>query len=880
MIERISTGMVGLDRVLDNLRLGDNVVWQVDHIEQYRHYVAPYLQQALADGRAVHYIRFGLHDPVVDSALAPDQICVHEPQADIGFEHFAGQVHQIIRTAGKAAFYVFDCLSDLLEQWSSDLMIGNFFRITCPYLFELDTIAYFALLRGHHSYDTIARIRETTQLLLDLYQIEGQDYIHPLKVWQRYAPTMFLPHKLTIDQCEPIISSAEASLLFSSVQTRQQQAERQIDFWDRLFLTAEQSWAICRDLPETDENCRRIFERLCGLLIGDEGRIGEMARKWFDLSDLIEISRRQIGTGKIGGKAVGMLLARKIIDASGDFADPDNSFNLEPHDSYYLGSDLFYTYIVHNGWWKLRMDQKSEDGYFSKAAELRALLLTGRFPDAVREKFQQMLEYFGQSPIIVRSSSLLEDDFGNAFAGKYESVFCANQGSPDDRFESFEQAVRCVYASMMDETALDYRKQRGLDQKDEQMALLVQRVSGSYHGSNFYPWLAGVGHSDNLYVWDERLDPEAGMLRIVFGLGTRAVDRVEGDYPKIVALDYPMLGVHDSPEAEKTYSQRYVDLLDLVSNQLTTRSIDEMTLEDPELDLSPVGDIDWESTRQLRELGLRRNPQWILNFRRILSERVFPSVMRQMMETLESAYRYPVDIEFTVNEASDGRRLINLLQCRPLQTRRIGPAVQFPKTVLTHDIFLQSKGHFMGGNVCLNLTRVIYIDPHAYIRLHEQDRHQVARIIGLLNQRIATDEEDTPAATMLIGPGRWGTTTPSLGIPVKFSEISHVSVLAEVSFETAGMMPEISFGSHFFLDLVEAGIFYVAVLQHRPDVIYNNRMIVQQPNHLADLLPAWKDWSEVIHVCDFVQQPITLFSDIKRQELLAVWHSGLYPRQT
>lgn len=873
--------MQGLDNVLDKLRLGDNVVWQVDSLEQYRLYTEPYIRQAIRENRQILYIRFGSHDPVIDPSWSQELIRVHEPQADAGFEHFASQIHQIIRNAGKGAFYVFDCLSDLLERWSSDLMIGNFFRITCPYLFELDTIAYFSLLRGHHSYDTIARIRETTQLLLDLYRIEGRDYIHPLKVWQRYAPTMFLPHRITVEMCEPITSSAEASVLFASVQTRQQQAERQIDFWDRLFLTAEQSWQLCRSLPAGDAACRRIFERLCGLLIGDEGRIGEMARTWFDLSDLIGISRRQIGSGKIGGKAVGMLLSRKIIEKSriNDFNLSMNSMeqtaensrgtaiSLEPHDSYYLGSDLFYTYIVHNGWWKLRMEQKSEAGYFSKAAALREFLLTGRFPDAVREKFQQMLEYFGQSPIIVRSSSLLEDDFGNAFAGKYESVFCANQGNPDDRFEAFEQAVRLVYASMMDETALDYRRQRGLDQKDEQMALLVQRVSGSYHGHNFYPWLAGVGHSDNLYVWDERLDPEAGMLRLVYGLGTRAVDRVEGDYPKMIALDHPLLSVHDSREEEKIYSQHYVDLLDLGSNTLQTKSLDQLIAEDPELDLSSVADIDWDTTRQLKELGLRHRPQWIINFRRVLTEGSLPRTINALMEALESAYSYPVDIEFTVNRTSDGSSLINLLQCRPLQTRRIGPSVNFPADMQDKDLFLRSRGHFMGGNVCLNLQRIIYIDPQEYVKLHEQDRHQVARIIGYLNQ--LGSHENLPA-TMLIGPGRWGTTTPSLGIPVKFSEISRVSVLAELAFETAGMMPEISFGSHFFLDLVEADIFYVAILPHLPQVTFNSELILNSENMLASLLPAWQTWSRVIHVCDLENTPLTLFSDIKKQELLAV----------
>src|SRR4030042_270471 len=141
-----------------------------------------------------------------------------------------------------------------------------------------------------------------------------------------------------------------------------------------------------------------------------------------------------------------------------------------------------------------------------------------------------MIEYFGQSPIIVRSSSLLEDAFGNAFAGKYESVFCVNQGSPEQRYADFEEAVRTVYASTMSEDALTYRLERGLDQQDEQMALLVQRVSGSYRNGYFFPDLAGVGMSHNAFVWKPDLDPKAGMPRLVFGVGTKICTRVGADY--------------------------------------------------------------------------------------------------------------------------------------------------------------------------------------------------------------------------------------------------------------------------------------------------------------------------------------------------------------
>ena len=866
MLNQVSTGINGLDDVIDFLRLGDNVVWQVDNIEDYKRFVTPYVRKALLDQRQIIYVRFAAHPPLLDEEFAGQPIAVHQLQADAGFEEFASQLHQLITNAGRKAFYLFDCLSDLLDQWSSDLMIGNFFRITCPYLFELDTLAYFALKRGAHSFDTIARIRETTQLLIDLYNLNGTIYIHPLKVWQRYSSTMFLPHKMEGDKCLPLSNSVDAANLFEATNPLYYQASRQIDYWDRLFIDAEQ---LRQNQPSAGQDAvsRAVFNRLCGLLFGEEGKIGRLTRDYFNLSDLIRIKKRQIGTGKIGGKAVGMLLARKILEIKAAETPLLRETELEPHDSFYIGSDLFYTYIVQNGWWKLHTEQKTSEGYFDKARILKEKLLTGRFPAQVREQFQQMLEYFGQSPIIVRSSSLLEDAFGNAFAGKYESVFCANQGSPEDRYTAFENAVRLVYASTMDESALLYRMKRGLHQKDEQMALLVQRVSGTYHGRYFYPMIAGVGNSNNLYVWNSRLDPQVGMVRIVYGLGTRAVDRVEGDYPRIVALDQPMLSTHDSKEAEITYSQHYVDLIDLSSNQLTTLPLDQLVQQADHIDLSEVGEIDWQATRHLATLGYRNRQQWILNFKKILAENTVTETLRTIMETIEAVYEYPVDIEFTINRSASQKMMINLLQCRPLQTKRIGPSIQFPNNIDKRNIMIQSKGHFMGGNVNLSFKYLVYVRPEKYVELTEQQRYQLARIIGQLNQQVLNPET---APTILLGPGRWGTTTPSLGIPVSFSEISNIVALGEVAFETAGMMPEISFGSHFFQDLVESNIFYLAVLPHIEGNLFNTELILQRPNLFTQFLPQHSDWESVITVCDYSADNLTLFSDIMSQQLLCI----------
>ena len=163
---RVSTGMNGLDEILNFLQMGDNVVFQVDDMDDYKKFVDPYVKKALECHHRLVYMRFANHPPLLE---ANKQIKVYKLNANKGFESFSTQVHNIVRDEGRDVFYVFDCLSDLLMAWATDLMIGNFFVITCPYLFELNTVAYFAILRGRHSFKTVARIRETTHVLLDVY---------------------------------------------------------------------------------------------------------------------------------------------------------------------------------------------------------------------------------------------------------------------------------------------------------------------------------------------------------------------------------------------------------------------------------------------------------------------------------------------------------------------------------------------------------------------------------------------------------------------------------------------------------------------------------------------------------------------------------------
>jgi hypothetical protein len=352
------------------------------------------------------------------------------------------------------------------------------------------------------------------------------------------------------------------------------------------------------------------------------------------------------------------------------------------------------------------------------------------------------------------------------------------------------------------------------------------------------------------------------MLRLVLGLGTRAVNRVESDYPRIVALDKPLSKPLDGAEDAKRFSQHYVDLLETEENKFETVSFEALLDQKTDLSLELVAVRDDETSEKLRKIKAKNQDAWVINFDKLMKETAFPAQMKRMLKTLESAYQYPVDIEFTVNFSADELIHINLLQCRPVPTKGLGKEVSIPKNIPGNKILFSSRGNFVGGNVSQKIQRVIYIDPKGYYNLNEQEKYMAARLVGRLNKMIKNKKE---RSILLMGPGRWGTSTPSLGIPVSFSEINNVSVLCELEFREGNLSPDISYGSHFFHDLVEEEIFYIALFSERADVVLNKEIFSALENKFSALLPGNPGFDGIINVYD-VDNRLTVASDVVSQK--------------
>jgi hypothetical protein len=680
---------------------------------------------------------------------------------------------------------------------------------------------------------------------------------------------MYMLHAWEGDSFFPVTGSGKnTEVLSQSPWNRQRSTNKRLGVWSSVFARAEEVHASLQRGEQPHEDAQELTSQLLRMLAGNGGRIFRLAQEHLGLSDLLDIRRRMIGTGPIGGKSIGMLLAQAILKK----ADPSWNTFLESHDSFFIGADVFYTYLVQNGLWWIKQKQKDPDTYLDGLELARHQMRNGSFPDYIMEQFADLLEYFGPSPIVVRSSSLLEDSFDCAFAGKATSVFCMNQGSPEQRMTEFVSAVKAVYASGMSEDSLRYRSSHGLLGRDEQMSILIQRVSGMAHGRWFFPHIAGVGLSFNPYVWSPDIEAEAGVLRFVFGLGTRAVDTSGGDFAHVVALNAPERQVGDSPHAVRRYSQRKVDLLDLESHEHVPQEFTDLAPQCGDLPLELLASRDHEVESLAAKRGLKNVFPWFLSFDRLIKDTDFVARMRQMLRILQEAYGHPVDIEFAANFRSEELYRINLLQCRPMRVKTDEIAADPPVELSDEDRIIDSRGPVVGSSRDVSVDRLIYVVPSEYSELVLSDRYAIAKLIGRLTG-IGTAENSH--RTLIIGPGRWGTAEPFLGIPISFAEIRTVCAVCEIVTMREGLTPDVSLGTHFFNELVETDILYFALYPGREEDFLNRHLLESAPNKLTDLLPDAARWAPVVRVLDPLEwkrgEALRLNASAPKQRVICYW---------
>lgn len=572
-----------------------------------------------------------------------------------------------------------------------------------------------------------------------------------------------------------------------------------------------------------------------------------LAKEYTDLDDFSNLIDKivfsRISHGKLGGKSAGIFLASNIIKKYSE--ENDLLKNIKIPKTWYIPSDGIISFLQYNNLEEV-IEQKYKDieEIRREYPHIIQIFKNAIFPPEMIQGLSVALDDLGDTPLIVRSSSLLEDQVGAAFSGKYKSLFLANVGSKKERLNALMDVIAEVYASTFSPDPIEYRAERGLLDFHEEMGIMIQQVVGKRVGDYFFPAFAGVAFSNNEFRWSPRIKREDGLLRMVPGLGTRAVDRLSDDYPLLIAPGQPNLRVNITVDEIIKYSPAKIDLINLKTGEFQTKEIKEIFEEigDAYPNLNNIISL-IKDNHIISPIGYgidKSQSDVVITFNGLIKNTKFIKQVKSLLNLLQEKTKAPVDIEF----ASDGKDFY-LLQCRPQsRTREIAPD-PIPRDIARESILFTANKYISNGKVP-EITHIVYIDPQKYNEIENKtDLLSVGRAVGKLNNILPKRQ------FILMGPGRWGSRGDiKLGVSVTYSDINNTAMLIEVARKKGNYTPDLSFGTHFFQDLVEASIRYLPLYPDDKDVIFNELFLTRSKNIFSDLVPEYSSLKNVINVID------------------------------
>lgn len=507
------------------------------------------------------------------------------------------------------------------------------------------------------------------------------------------------------------------------------------------------------------------------------------------------------GSGPIGGKGRSLLYALRVLK---DMEDPMlENVHLPP--SIFISVQAFREFLERvpdlNS-----LTQGSPD-------DLERVFLTVPLSDFVLGGLTRFLQDI-HDPIVVRSSSLLEDSLKHSFAGKYRSTFLMNaSGDLEARVHAAAQEIKRIYARIFFPAASCYRKKHDLP--TDEMGIIVMRMSGQWRGRYYYPTTAGVGFSRNYRRWSTRIRCEDGVIRLVFGLGTMSTKR---GYARTYSLTNPFLRPEGlDPFKVMRHAQEHFQAVDRETGELEVINIqktwrDIMGFHDKFRDYAQVYNADCQGgyfSNMNRAFMEDRSVKICFTFENFpRAKRSFFEGMKKLLPCLEEAMGVPADVEFAYEPDRDH---IELLQARPLWISERGYGKGMPD-LTDKNILLQANKMVTDGLV-ENVPYIVYIDHKIYSA--SSDFHEIARAVGAVNQKMEGK------GYILAAPGRVGSSNPELGVPIHYNELTNCRCIVEIGIPKAGYMPELSYGTHFFSDLEVDNILYMPVYDGETGNIYS-----------------------------------------------------------
>ncbi|HNX86539.1 MAG TPA: PEP/pyruvate-binding domain-containing protein [Bacteroidales bacterium] len=547
---------------------------------------------------------------------------------------------------------------------------------------------------------------------------------------------------------------------------------------------------------DMDEAKRYLFDSITAFRINKaKGVIADFDRDRYD--EYLQFAR--IGEGSIGGKARGLAFLDSLIKRNrltDYFADVVISI---PR-TVVLGTDIFDEFMEENNLYEIALSDRNDK-------EILTRFVKARLPFRIHEDLYRFISCIN-NPIAIRSSSLLEDSHYQPFAGIYSTYMIPNIKFNDRvMIDKLGEAIKSVYASAYFKDSKSYMAATLNMIDEEKMGIVLQEVTGRQYGDRFYPAISGVARSINFYpIAPER--PEDGIANIAFGLGKYIVDggvgiRFSPRYPrKILQLSTPDLALS---ETQKTFFA-----LDLRPESFSPSTDDTVNLlklriKEAEVDSAlklVASTFDYDS-HQLKE-GTLYDGKRIVTFSQLLSHDTMPlaEIIRMALEIGQREMNKPVEIEFAVNLdlPKDQPKVFSLLQIRPIAGQ--DETIHLKQEEILREETLLISNHALGNGIIKNIQDVIYIKPETFEASRSQEMvHRLDR----LNDQFTSGKKNY----ILIGPGRWGSSDPWLGIPVKWPQISSARLIVESGLEHYRIDP--SQGTHFFQNLTSFRVGYFTV---------------------------------------------------------------------
>lgn len=507
------------------------------------------------------------------------------------------------------------------------------------------------------------------------------------------------------------------------------------------------------------------------------------------------------GRGSLGGKARGLAFMFNLFSRHLPEVCPGNVEIKFPH-TLCITTDAFDEFMAKN-------ELETFAGECRSDTLLRKRFLNAHLPNGLLQQLRAYVERV-RVPLAVRSSSHMEDSSNQPFAGLYQTCMLPNH-SPDCtvRLEQLCQAIKLVYASIFKVSVKSYFQTLKLNTEGEKMGVIVQELVGRHYGDLFYPAISGVAQSFNYYPF-ARMEAEDGVASVALGFGKMVVEGGETlrfcpRYPDILpqaATPHEMLQVSQKQFYALPLGNEPVDCALGKGSNLQLFGLDRAEQDQT---LHPVASVlSQEDDCLVDDLGVAGRR--VVTFAPILKHNSFPlcKILEDLLKIGKASIGSDVEIEFAVNmDFIPGTQPeFYLLQIRPMVTSRERTALQVEARHI--DLALCASRKIMGNGVVENIFDIIYCHPD---RFDFAQTRQVATIIGRLNQTLLNEHR----RYVLIGPGRWGTRVPTLGVPVNWQQVAGAAVIIETIYPKKRI--DLSQGAHFFHNLAATGIGYFSILQ-------------------------------------------------------------------